>query len=203
MEGAANHFGRIDVVIANAGVEVVAPMAKTDPKTFERVIDINLNGVWRTFRAGLPYVQREKGYLLGVSSLAAFFHSPLQASYTASKAGVWALCNSIRMEVKHLGVGVGSVHPTFVNTAMLANMHADPAGLKLWEGNKSLFFKSITPEVVVDGIVRGIERRSQTIVIPSSNNLPVRAPGLFRGVIEKFGFKQKNITEAIDLASYR
>lgn len=203
MDGAANHFGRIDVVIANAGIEVVAPMVKTDPETFDRVIDINLNGVWRTFRAGLPYVQREKGYLLGVSSLAAFFHSPLQASYTASKAGVWALCNSIRMEVKHLGVGVGSVHPTFFNTAMLANMHADPAGLKLWDGNKSLFFKSITPEMVVEGILRGIERRSQMIVIPSSNNLPVRAPGLFRGVIEKFGFKQRNITEAIDLASYR
>ncbi|WP_256715708.1 SDR family NAD(P)-dependent oxidoreductase, partial [Pseudomonas aeruginosa] len=203
MDEAAEHFGRIDVVIANAGIEVVAPMEKTDPKTFDRVIDINLNGVWRTFRAGLPHVQRDKGYLLAISSLAAFFHSPLQASYTASKAGVWALCNSIRMEVKHLGVGVGSVHPTFFNTAMLANMHADPAGLKLWDGNRSLFFKSITLEMVVDGIHRGIERRSEMVVIPSSNSLPVRAPGIFRGVIEKFGFKQKNIIESIDLASYQ
>lgn len=203
MDEAAEHFGRIDVVVANAGIEVVAPMVKTDPKTFDRVIDINLNGVWRTFRAALPHVQRDKGYLLAISSLAAFFHSPLQASYTASKAGVWALCNSVRMELRHLGVGVGSVHPTFVKTAMLANMHADPAGLKLWDGNKSLFFKSITPEMAVEGILRGIERRSEMIVIPSSNNLPVRAPGLFRGVIERFGFKQRNITDAIDLASYR
>ena len=64
---------------------------------FDRVIDINLNGVWRTFRAALPHVQKQQGYLLAISSMGAFFHSPLQSSYTASKAGVWALCDSLRL----------------------------------------------------------------------------------------------------------
>lgn len=200
MDGAAEHFGRIDLVIANAGVEVVAPMAGTHPKTFERVIDINLNGVWRTFRAGLPHVARDKGHLLAISSMAAFFHSPLQGSYTASKAGVWALCNSIRLEVKHLGVSVGSVHPTFFKTAMLADMQADPAGNALWGGNKSMLFKSITLESVVEGIVKGIEARQEMVVIPSSNNLVAKAPGLFRGFIERVGFKQANVVAALELA---
>ena len=89
MAQAAEHFGRLDVVIANAGIDTMAPLATIDPAAFERVIDINLNGVWRTFRAGLPFVQEQRGYLLAISSMAAFVHSPLQGSYTASKAGVW------------------------------------------------------------------------------------------------------------------
>lgn len=72
---------------------------------------LDLLGVWRTLRA-LPHVQRHDGNLLAISSMAAFVYSPLRASYTASKAGVWALCDRIRLELRHLGVGVGSAHPT-------------------------------------------------------------------------------------------
>lgn len=94
IDGAAAHFGRVDVVVANAGIPVMAPLATADPGEFERAIDINLTGVWRTFRAALPHVERRKGYLLAISSMAAFVHSPLQGAYTASKAGVWARCAS-------------------------------------------------------------------------------------------------------------
>lgn len=103
MANAAYHFGRIDVVIANAGIDTMAPMATIDPAAFDRVIDINLNGVWRTFRAGLPFVQQQRGYMLAISSMAAFVHSPLQASYTASKAAVWAMCDSIRLGASSSG----------------------------------------------------------------------------------------------------
>ncbi|WP_334037688.1 SDR family NAD(P)-dependent oxidoreductase [Burkholderia gladioli] len=116
MAHAADHFGQIDVVIANAGIDTMAPMATLDPAAFDRVIDINLNGVWRTFRAGLPFVQQQRGYMLAISSMAAFVHSPLQASYTASKAGVWAMCDSIRLELRHLGIGVGSASDIFSDT---------------------------------------------------------------------------------------
>ncbi|WP_232441929.1 SDR family NAD(P)-dependent oxidoreductase [Burkholderia ubonensis] len=128
MANAAYHFGQIDVVIANAGIDTMAPMATLDPAAFDRVIDINLNGVWRTFRAGLPFVQQQRGYMLAISSMAAFVHSPLQASYTASKAGVWAMCDSIRLELRHLGIGVGSAHPTFFPTPLMDDVVADPAG---------------------------------------------------------------------------
>src|ERR1044071_9262217 len=90
---AAAHFGRIDVMIANAGIDTMAPMATLDPAAFERVIDVNLTGVWRTFRAALPHVRAHRGYLLAISSTAALAHSPLQSPYTASKAGLWAMCD--------------------------------------------------------------------------------------------------------------
>jgi NAD(P)-dependent dehydrogenase (short-subunit alcohol dehydrogenase family) len=201
MAQAAAHFGRIDVVIANAGIDTMAPMATLDPAAFERVIDVNLTGVWRTFRAALPYAEQQQGYLLAVSSMAAFVHSPLQASYTASKAGVWALCDSIRLELRHLGVGVGSAHPTFVKTPLMDDVVADPAGQMLWAGNDKGLWKMVPLSTVVTGIVTGIERRAELIVVPKTLTLTAKAPGLFRPIIERLGFRGSTIARAIELAS--
>ena len=198
---AAEHFGRMDIVIAAAGVAVMAPLATIDPGAYERVIDINLNGVWRTFRAGLPYVQQQEGYLLAISSMAAFVHSPLQASYTASKAGVWALCDSLRLEVRHLGVGVGSVHPTFFRTPMMDDVLADPAGRELWGGNEKGLWRMVPLQTVITDIVNGIERRADLIAIPKSNTLIAKAPGLFRPFFDRFGFRGQTVPRAIELAS--
>lgn len=197
---ASRHFGGIDVVVANAGVDVIAPMESMDPATFDRVIDINLNGVWRTFRAALPHVRERNGYLLAISSMAAFVHSPLQAHYTASKAGVWAMCDSIRLELRHQGVGVGSVHPTFFQTPLLKSFHADPAGRRLWGGNTKGLWKMISLDEVVAATVRGIELRADLVVIPRKNGLAARAPGLFRTFTERLGFTDEQIAEAIRLS---
>lgn len=200
MNEAARHFGGIDVVIANAGITQISPMVGTSPEAFERVIDINLTGVWRTLRTALPHVQQRRGYLMAISSMAAFVHSPLQSHYTASKAGVWAMCNSIRLEVRHLGVDVGTVHPTFFNTPMMAEVHADAAGAKLWGGNKGGIWKMITVDDVVRSVVDGIEERKEAVVVPRQNILIAKAPGLFRKLAERLGFKQADVVEAIRLA---
>jgi NAD(P)-dependent dehydrogenase (short-subunit alcohol dehydrogenase family) len=201
MAGAAEHFGRLDIVIANAGVDTMAPMATLEPAAFERVIDINLTGVWRTFRAALPHVQPHRGYLLAISSMAAFVHSPLQASYTASKAGVWAMCDSIRVELRSLGVGVGSAHPTFFRTPMMDDVVADPAGRELWGGNDKGLWKMIPLQTVTAGIVDGIERRADQIVIPKTLTLTAKAPGLFRILIERIGFRNGAVERAIEIAA--
>jgi NAD(P)-dependent dehydrogenase (short-subunit alcohol dehydrogenase family) len=196
---AADHFGGLDIVIANAGIDVMAPLATLEPAAYERVIDINLNGVWRTFRAGLPHVQPRQGYLLATCSMAAFVHSPLQTPYTASKAGVWALCNSLRLEVKHLGVGVGSLHPTFFSTPLMDDVLADPAGQLLWN-NQAGLWKMIPLEDVVDGAVHMIEKRSDLLILPRVNTLIGRAPGLFRPLLERIGFRSERIERAIEAA---
>lgn len=201
MSEAAEHFGRLDVVIANAGIDTMAPLATIDPAAFERVIDINLNGVWRTFRAGLPFVQEHRGYLLAISSMAAFVHSPLQGSYTASKAGIWALCDSTRLELRHLGVGVGSIHPTFFRTPMMDTAVADPAGNTLWGGNEKGLWKFMPREQVVADVVAGIERRADIVISPKANTLIGKMPGVFRPVIERIGFRGTTIPDAIAKAS--
>lgn len=197
----AAHFGRIDVVVANAGVTVIESVAAGDPVAFERLVDINLTGVWRTYRAAIPHVRKQRGYLLGVSSMAAFVHSPLQSGYTASKAGVWALCDSTRLEVRHLGVDVGSVHPTFFQTPMMDNVFTDPAGLRLWGGNTKGLWKMVSRDSVIEDIVSGIEHRRKMVVCPKRNTFLARIPGLVHPVIDRIGFPGRTVPDAIDLTT--
>lgn len=201
IDDAAAHFGRIDVVIANAGVGSMASIETLDPDVFDRVVDINLGGVWRTFRAALPYVKAQRGYLLAISSMAAFVHSPLNGPYVASKAGVWALADATRLELRHHGVGVGSAHPTFFETPMMEDVHADAAGQRLWGGNRSGLWKMISLDEVVNTVVDGIERRSALIVAPRSNTFLARIPGLVRPIVDRIGFRGNTIPDAIALAN--
>lgn len=201
VDAAAAHFGGIDVVLANAGVGAMSPMETIEPAAWERIIDINLNGVWRTFRAALPHVKESKGYLLAVSSMAAFVHSPLNGPYVASKAGVWALCDATRLELRHHGVGVGSVHPTFFKTPLMDDVHSDPAGRTLWGGNASGLWKMIPLETVVAAVVNGIEKRSALVVPTRTNALVARIPGLVRPVIDRIGFRGTTIPDAMAQAS--
>jgi NAD(P)-dependent dehydrogenase (short-subunit alcohol dehydrogenase family) len=201
MNAAANHFGRLDVAIANAGIDVVEAMLTGDPATFERVLDINLTGVWRTFRAAAPHVIEQQGHLLAVSSMAAFVHSPLQASYTASKAGVWAMCDSIRLELLHTGVTVGTVHPTFFDTPLMDDVLANPAGRALWGEHKKAPWKLIPRELVVTETVNAIERRAKITTVPRHLASVSKAPGLVRDLINRVGFPPRAIRTALDLAA--
>ena len=93
----AEHFGAIDVIVAGAGV--LGPLETIDiasANDWDRVIDINLSGVWRTLKAAAPHVAASQGHIVAISSLIAYVHPPLLASYAASKAGVAALCDALR-----------------------------------------------------------------------------------------------------------
>lgn len=200
MDAAADYFGAIDVVIANAGIDLIEPLTAAGDDSFEQVIDINLNGVWRTFRAALPHVKASSGYLLAISSMAAFVHSPLQASYTASKAGVWALCNSIRIELRQHDVGVGTLHPTFFKTPLLDNISNNAAGTSLWGAHKKFPFKAVSIEDVVNAAINAIENRKEIVTIPRVNKVIAYAPGLFRKFVERIGFKENNVRQAVAFA---
>ena len=82
--GAVERFGGIDAVMANAGIAPMGMTRSTDPMAFERTIEINLLGVWRTVRACLPHVIERRGYVLVIASMAAALHAPGMAAYCAS-----------------------------------------------------------------------------------------------------------------------
>ena len=100
-------FGGIDVVIANAGVATVGTVAAMDPDEFERVVEVNLLGVYRTVQAALPHVTERRGYVLVVASLAAAVHAGMMANYAMAKAGAEAFANSLRTELAPHGTDVG------------------------------------------------------------------------------------------------
>ena len=127
VEGTVERFGGIDVVMANAGIAPAGMVRSVDPAAFERTVEINLLGVWRTVRACLPQIIERKGYVLVTASLAAAIHGPGMAAYAAAKAGAEAFADSLRVEVKHLGVDVGVAYFGFIDTDMVRATDAHPS----------------------------------------------------------------------------
>ncbi|HWD04688.1 MAG TPA: SDR family oxidoreductase [Amycolatopsis sp.] len=165
-EGVVEHFGGIDVVIANAGIATAGFVRSVDPTAFEKVIEVDLLGVWRTFRVTLPHVIERRGYLLAISSLAAITHAPGMANYAAAKAGVEAFCNSLRAEVAHLGVKVGVAHPTWIRTDLVESADAHPVFGKLRASMPGLIGKTYPLDVALDDLEAGILKRARTIHVP-------------------------------------
>jgi NAD(P)-dependent dehydrogenase (short-subunit alcohol dehydrogenase family) len=164
--GTVERFGGIDVVMANAGVAVAGLVRTVDPSAWERVIEVNLLGVWRTVRTCLPHVIESKGYILPVASMAAAVHAPVMSAYAAAKAGVEAFGDSLRGEVKHHGVDVGVAYFSWIATDMVAGGDASAAGGILRGKMKGPIGKTYPLSVAIDAVEKGIENRSRRVVAP-------------------------------------
>ena len=164
---AVERFGGIDVVVANAGVISYGSVLQVDPEAFKRVLDVNVLGVFNTVRAALPAVIDRRGYVLIVSSLAAYTAAPGLAPYNASKAGVEILANALRLEVGRLGVSVGSAHMSWINTALVRDSEADlPAFGEMLARFPWPLNKTTTVDKCADAFVKGIEGRKSRIYRP-------------------------------------
>jgi NAD(P)-dependent dehydrogenase (short-subunit alcohol dehydrogenase family) len=159
-------YGRIDVVLANAGIAATGFTRSIDTASFERVINVNLLGVWRTIRVTLPHLIESKGYALLVSSAAAIVHIPGNAAYSAAKAGVEAFANSLRAEVRHLGVDVGVVHPTWIATDMVNSADEHPVFGRMRATNGGIASRTYPLSVAVDLISAGIAKRTRAVHVP-------------------------------------
>ncbi len=162
-----DQFGGIDFVVANAGIASYGSVLAVDPATFRRVIDVNINGVFHTVRAALPSLIDRKGYILVVSSLAAFAPAPGLAAYNASKAGSEHFANALRLEVKHLGVDVGSAHMSWIDTPLVQDAKRDSAGFRhMLETLPGPLRKTTDVQSCVDAFVEGLEKRSRRVFVP-------------------------------------
>jgi NAD(P)-dependent dehydrogenase (short-subunit alcohol dehydrogenase family)/alkylhydroperoxidase family enzyme len=166
-------LGGLDVVIANAGVAAQLPILGGDPEVFERTLEVNLLGVYYTLRAAAPHIAHAGGYALAISSLAAAIHPPLLGAYNASKAGVEALANSLRIELSSSGARVGVAYFAELETDMTSRAFGTEAAKRLKLGPQ----RAVAPlELGIDAIERGILSRSRRIVAPAwvAALLPVR-----------------------------
>lgn len=119
----AREFGRIDIVIANAGISTMSPTLEMDEKTWDTMIDINLSGAWKTVRAAVPHIVSGKrgGSVVLASSLAALMTNANIAHYTAAKSGTVGLMQVLAKELAPENIRVNSVHPTTIATDMVLN----------------------------------------------------------------------------------
>jgi len=160
-------FGGIDVVVANAGIASYGSVLQVDPEAFKRVLDVNVLGVFHTVRATLPAVIDRRGYVLIVSSLAAYTAAPGLAPYNASKAGVEMLANALRLEVAHHGVSVGSAHMSWINTALVRDTKADlPSFREMLAKLPWPLNLTTSVEACAAAFVAGIEGRKSHVYCP-------------------------------------
>ena len=185
VEATVERFGGIDVLVANAGIAPIGTVATIDRGAFERTIEINLLGVWRTVRAALPHVAARRGYILPIASLAAALHLPLIAHYAATKAGVEAFSDSLRGELRHTGTKVGVAYFSFIDTDMTRDSLDESPAKMLRENTPGPVRGVASVETAGRAIVRAIERRARTAYAPRWVPIPLALRGMLQPLLER------------------
>ena len=156
-------LGPIDIMIANAGIGTSDHAVRLTPEHAAKVIGINVLGAVNSVAAVLPeMVERGKGRLVAISSLAAYRGVAKSAAYCASKAALSSYFESLRIDLRNTGVGVTIIHPGFIKTDLTAGRAAKmPYLMELSDG--------------VRKIVSAIEREKRTYAFPWQLATIVRA----------------------------
>lgn len=165
-EATVERLGGIDSVVANAGVASYGSLAATDPAAFARVLDVNVAGVFHTLQATLPHLARRKGYLLVVSSAAAYLSTPGLAAYGASKAAVEHLANTARIELASSGVTVGSAHMTWVDSDLIRDATSDMPSFGHLLAALGPFGRTTSVDDCADALSAAVLRRTRRVSVP-------------------------------------
>lgn len=173
-------FGGLDIVVANAGVAPpTRPMSVVDTDAFERTIEIDLLGVWRTVRPALPQVIQRRGHVVVVASVYAFVNGVLATPYAMSKAGVEQLGRALRAELGVHGASASVAYFGFIDTQMVRDAFDDPTAQGVEELFPRFVTKRLQPAEAGAAIVDGIERRLPRIIRPRW----WRAWSVLRGIV--------------------
>jgi NAD(P)-dependent dehydrogenase (short-subunit alcohol dehydrogenase family) len=164
VEGAVARLGGLDVAIANAGVAAPLPLIGGDPEIFERTIAVNLLGVYYTLRAAGPHIAHPRGYALPIASLAAAVHVPMLGAYSASKAAVEALGDTLRVELHGSGARVGVAYFGFIDTDMVSRGFQTGAAERARRGRA--LTQPVPLALALDAIERGVQSRSRRVTAP-------------------------------------
>jgi (+)-trans-carveol dehydrogenase len=124
VQSGVEHLGRLDVIVANAGIgNGGTTLDQTSERDWTDMIDVNLAGVWKTVKAGVPHVVAggQGGSIVLISSVGGLKAYPLMGAYVAAKHGVVGLMRAFAVELGEHSIRVNSVHPTNVNTPMFMN----------------------------------------------------------------------------------
>jgi NAD(P)-dependent dehydrogenase (short-subunit alcohol dehydrogenase family) len=196
VDAAVAELGGLDVVVANAGIAAQTPLVGGDADIFRRVVTVNLLGTYNTIHAAGPHVGHPGGYALVVSSMGAAVHLPLMGAYSASKAGVEALGNTLRQELRPTGAKVGVAYFAELDTDMTSRGF-DTAAAKQLLGGRSV--TRVTPlEVGIRALERGIAGRKRVIVAPAWTRPGLAGRMLVQPVVELV--VRKRMAEAVRIA---
>lgn len=163
-----DEFGHIDILVANAGIGGNNPETRAlHPDAVKKVIDINLLGAVNSVHAVLPQMlERGSGHLVAISSLAGVRGIPKSAAYSASKAGMTAFFESVRLDVQNKGIAVTIIQPGFIRTPLTSG-----------RANKMPFLMEL--DDAIPYFTRAIEKKKKFAAFPWQLATLVRAGRIF------------------------
>ena len=178
-------WGGLDVLVNNAGIAAGGRIDVIGIDEWQRVIDINLLGVVRGCRTFVPAMKAQGGgHIVNTASLAGLVHPPAMSSYTAVKAGVVALSESLSYELDPFGIFVSAVCPGFIRTPLAASITGtDPVANKV---AARLIEKSpYTAAQVATAVMDGIDNRQMVILPDRAARIAVRTKRVFRPLYDR------------------
>jgi len=179
-------FGGIDILINNAGISMRALFEEIDLEVFKKVMDINFNGTLYATKYCLPHILKNKGSIVGISSINGYRGTPARTAYTASKYAMNGFFESLRTEVMHRGVHVLVACPGFTGTN-IRNAALTADGTSQGDSPRDEG-KMMTAEEVALGIINAIKKRKRDIVFTSQGKLAVFLNKWMPGRMDKIVF---------------
>ena len=161
-------FGGLDCVVANAGIaqKQISTVYSMSGEEWERVVEVDLLGVFRTVRAAMPQIVERRGQIGLVSSVYAFANGVGNSPYAAAKPGVESLGRALRVELAHTGASATVAYFGWVDTTLVQDAFAQPDVQTLNKGTPAFLTKRIQPDEAAAAFVRGIEERAPRVFAP-------------------------------------
>ena len=171
IEETIEKYGRLDVLINNAGISMRALFDESDLDIFKKVMDINFYGTVYATKYALPHILKSKGSIVGVSSINGHRGTPARSAYTASKYAMEGFFEALRTEVMKKGVHILVVSPGFTGTN-IRNAALNKDGQEQGESPRDED-KMMSAETVARKILNGIRHKKRDIVLTTQGKLIV------------------------------
>jgi NAD(P)-dependent dehydrogenase (short-subunit alcohol dehydrogenase family) len=194
-------FGGLDVAVANAGIAPEGATARTmPPEEWERVVEVDLMGVWHTVRAALPQISERNGQLVLIASVAAFVNGAMLSPYSVAKAGVEQLGRALRTELAPFGASASVAYFGWIDTEMVREaLDRQAGGKRLQETLPKFLFKRLTVDVAGAAIVSGVEARAPRIFAPRWWRYVSALRGLINPILDRRAERDAGIARTIQL----
>ncbi len=193
-EEVKSHFGRIDILINNAGISMRALFEEVDMDVFHQVMDTNFWGSVYATKYCLPEILKNKGSIVGVSSINGYRGTPARTAYTASKYAMNGFLEALRTEVMKRGVHVLVACPGFTSSNIRQN--ALTANGKVQGASPREEAKMMSSEEVAQHILKATQKRKRDLVLTREGKLAVFLnkwiPGIMDGIVYRHMAKEKD-----------
>lgn len=188
VNAAVEHFGRIDVLVNNAGISMRAIFEEMDLEVMERVMAVNFWGTVYCTSYAIPHLLKTKGSVVGVSSIAGYVGLPARTAYSASKYAMQGFLDALRTENLKTGLHVMVACPGYTASNIRKTaLTADGSQ----QGETPLKEEKImTAEAVAEAMSNAITKRKRTLVLTTEGKLAVLFSKIYPSFIEKMVFKK-------------